>query len=82
MKRLSLAHLLPAAVVIAVVLLALAATAPSGTGRLAAAGLAVLLLTPWALAAAIGVRAGLRRNAQDALLALAVILVAALAVLL
>jgi hypothetical protein len=81
MRRPSLTHLLPAAVVVAVLLLALAATAPSADGRLAAAGLAVLLLAPWVLVAAIGVRAGLRRNVQDTLLVLALILGAVLAAL-
>lgn len=79
MKPTFLVHLPWVAVLIAVVLLATAAVVSPGGGT-AAAGVAVLLLAPWGLAAAIGIRSA-RRQPREALLALAIILVAVAAAL-
>lgn len=80
MRRALLAHLPSIAVLLAVVLLA-AATVVSPGREAAAAGVVVLLLAPWGLAAAVGIRSALRRQTREALLALAVILVAVAAAL-
>lgn len=80
MKPALFAHLPSVAVLVAVVLLATATAVSPGAG-MAAAGVAVLLLAPWGLAAAIGIRFALRRQPREALLALAVILVALAAAL-
>lgn len=80
MKRAFLVHLPSVAVLIAVVLLATATVVSPGGGT-AAAGVAVLLLAPWGLAAAIGIRSARRGQPREALLTLAVILVAVAAAL-
>lgn len=80
MKPTFLVHLPSVAVLIAVVLLATAAVM-SPEGGTAAAGVAVLLLAPWGLAAAIGIRSARRGQRREALLTLAVILVAVAAAL-
>lgn len=80
MRRDLLPYLLSVAVLAAVALLALATVSPPSE-RLVSAGLAVLLLAPWGLAVALGIRAGLRRDLPEALVALAVLLVALTAVL-
>lgn len=80
MKPTLLVHLPSVAVLIAVALLA-TATVVSPGGGVAAAGVAVLLLAPWGLAAAIGIHSARRRQPREALLALAVILVAVAAAL-
>lgn len=79
MKPTFLVHLPSVAVLLAVVLLATATVVSPGGGT-AAAGVAILLLAPWGLAAAIGIRFT-RRQPREALLALAVILVAVVAAL-
>ncbi|MGH9381996.1 MAG: hypothetical protein ACRD2Z_15480 [Thermoanaerobaculia bacterium] len=81
MTRRTSTHLLSIAVLVAVVLLAAAAVWPAWSS-LASLGVAVLLLAPWALAVAVGIRAFLRCDLAQALLALAVILVALSAALL
>lgn len=80
MKPALLVHLPAGAALVAVVLLAAAAVVAPGGGA-AVAGVAVLLLAPWGLAVAIGIRFARRRQPREALLALAVILVAIAAAL-